>query len=332
MSADDGGVGLMLWGDRLTCEEKERMEVVLADLENVPQACPLINSINRGGGIQLETQPELFEARIAQELHSQGIQFDYEYKTGVGETSVDFRIGGEGDPEFLIEVVSLRTSKGVKEATYDQYPWFGLWMSSENLACEELKRQSEEAEIMTAQRKLGEKVYIFKEGRIVKFPEPQPKRFHIIVADVRGLTAPAPAGAVGIGIGDLRQAGDLSAITYGYWRVDWVDGHPVRLPVFVPQVSTNPPERSRQFRRLRGVFEEGADNPHIRERIHAIHFVCEKSFTPGEIITSASHVIGNPHLVSEECWAALANAYPLRGGSVRGGEKGTRKKRPIGGR
>lgn len=298
----------MLWGDHLTCEERERMEVVLTDLRNVPEASPLINSINKRGGIQLETQPLLLEARIAHKLHHQGIQFDYEYKTGVGGSSVDFRIGG--DPEFLIEVVSLRTSKGVKEASYDQGDWFGFSMSSENLACEELKRQSEEAEIITAQRKLGEKVYIYKEDKIIKFPEPQAGRFHIIVADVRGLMAPAFAGT--LGIGDLKQAGDLSAITYGYWRVDWVDGHPVRLPVFVPQASTDPPECPRQFRQLRGVFEEGADNPHVRERIHAIHFVCEKSFEPGEIISSASYMIPNKHLIkSKGSWGALANAYPL---------------------
>ncbi len=198
MSIDDGGVGLLLWGDQLTSKEKERMEVVLADPKNVSRASPLIDSIDKQGGIQPETQPLLFEARIARELHRQGIQFDYEHEARDGETkSIDFRIGG--DPGFLIEVVSLRTSEGVKEASYDQDGWFGFWMSSYNLDDKVLEKQSEESEITVAQGKLVEKVQ--------KFPEPQPGRLHIIVADVRGLGAPAPAGA--IGISDLRE--DLHA-------------------------------------------------------------------------------------------------------------------------
>ena len=153
MSIDDGGVGLLLWGDQLTSKEKERMEVVLADLKNVSRASPLIDSIDKQGGIQPETQPLLFEARIARELQRQGIQFDYEHEARDGETkSIDFRI--EGDPEFLIEVVSLRTSEGVKEASYDQDDWFGFRMSSYNLNDKVLEKQSEEFEITVAQGKL----------------------------------------------------------------------------------------------------------------------------------------------------------------------------------
>ena len=276
------------------------MEAVLADLRSVPEASPLINSINKRGSIQLETQPLLLEARVAHELHHQGIQFDYEYKTGVGGSSVDFRI--RGAPEFLIEVVSLRTSKGVKEASYDQGDWFGFSMSSENLYDEKLARRSEEFEIIVAQGKLGEKVR--------KFPEPKSGRFHIIVADVRGLMAPAPAGA--IGIGDLK--GDLDLITYGREIFYSSDGHPEALPRYIPQADgTN--------RRIQGIFEDGADRPRsapiLRKRIHAIHFVCEESFEPGEIITCASRVIPNIHLTkSAGSWGALTSAYPLVAGSA----------------
>ena len=76
------------------------------------------------------------------------------------------------------------------------------------------------------------------------------------------------------------------------------------------------PQTDGTHRRIQGVFEDGADRPRsaplFRERIHAIHFVCEKSFTPGEIISSASYMVPNRHLVkSEESWDALASAYPL---------------------
>ena len=82
---------------------------------------------------------------------------DYEHKARVGETkSIDFRIGG--DPEFLIEVVSLRTSEGVKEASCDQDGWFEFLMSSYNLDDKVLEKQSEESEIIVAQGKLVEKV------------------------------------------------------------------------------------------------------------------------------------------------------------------------------
>ena len=297
MSIDDGGVGLLLWGDQLTSKEKERMEVVLADLKNVSRASRLIDLIDKQGGIQPETQPFLFEARIARELQRQGIQFDYEHEARDGETkSIDFRI--EGDPEFLIEVVSLRTSEGVKEASYDQDGWFRFGMSSYNLDDKVLEKQSEESEITVAQGKLVEKVQ--------KFPEPQPGRLHIIVADVRGLGAPAPAGA--IGISDLREY--LRLVTYGWGCEYRFEGHPPeRLSMSIPQ-------KDGTHRRIQGVFEDGADRPLfaplLRERIHAIHFVREKSFTPGEIISSASCMVPNRHLVkSEESWDALASAYPL---------------------
>ncbi len=99
-------------------------------------------------------------------------------------------------------------------------------------------------------------------------------------------------------------------VTYGWGCEYRFEGHPPeRLSMSIPQEDGT-------HRRIQGVFEDGADRPRsaplLRERIHAIHFVCEKSFTPGEIISSASYMVPNRHLVkSEESWDALTSAYPL---------------------
>jgi hypothetical protein len=67
------------------------------------------------GGLTASNMPLLFEARVAYELHRAKRTAEYEFPTGVGESSVDFRV--HGSPEWLIEVVSVSESKAVQKAT-----------------------------------------------------------------------------------------------------------------------------------------------------------------------------------------------------------------------
>jgi hypothetical protein len=57
----------------------------------------------------------MFEVRFAFELRRAGVVAEYEYPTGVGESSIDLRV--PGSPAWLIEIVSIRASNVVKRGT-----------------------------------------------------------------------------------------------------------------------------------------------------------------------------------------------------------------------
>jgi hypothetical protein len=102
--------------------------------------------------------PLLVEGRIAYTFHLLGLTPQYEYPAGSGTKSVDFLI--QANPDWLIEVVSLRESNAVKEATQES----GIL--------------SEEGEILRAMEHIADKAE--------KFPEPAPTALHVILVDTRG--------------------------------------------------------------------------------------------------------------------------------------------------
>jgi hypothetical protein len=59
--------------------------------------------------------PLLLEIRIAYAFQQNGVEPQYEFATGSETKSVDFHV--HGSPEWLIEVVSLRESDAIKDAT-----------------------------------------------------------------------------------------------------------------------------------------------------------------------------------------------------------------------
>lgn len=281
------------------------MVVVLDELRLLSWALPLIGRIEQRGGISVATQPELFEARVAHELHRHGATPDYEYLAGVGDTSVDFRAPGQ--LEFLIEVVSLRTSEGANAAVRQRGPVFKFSLSTENLRDEDHERESIEFELMLVQRKLGEKV--FEGGQVVKFPPVEPSRKHVLMMDVRGI----------MGGGEemqyLRQ--DLLQVTYGHWGVDRVGGRAIPLGMPVPGADGT-------MQNLHGIFENIEGHPLraaplLRERIHAIHFVCERSYEAGEIPgPDASYLVPNKSLIPTQAeFARFKEQYPLTGAEAK---------------
>lgn len=145
--------------------------------------------------------------------------------------------------------------------------------------------ESEAAETITAEQKIVEKVY--SKRKPTKFPMPSGS-FHMIVVDIRGY---------------LDQGGnewDWRQMAYGApgcWpeaagAIQWWQGRPIC-----------------------GLFEQ--DNPivgaqHVRQRIHMLGFVQERSFVPGEIHRTA-HYCPNPHLFASQREAEAAFiSYPLR--------------------
>lgn len=277
------------------------MRLVLDELGNVSWANPLLSAIRRGGGITFENQPLLFEARIAYEFHRQGVTPQYEFETGVGESSVDFRIPSE--PEFLVEVVSLRASESAGRATrpIGDGSYFKTALSTANQRVEGREQESTTFQLILAQRKLGEKVYV--DGRATKFPEPTAGTYHIIVADVRYI--------VGDRRDHIRALDDyLRLLTLGYGHGDVARGQPFVVGAGVDQ-------NDGSTSNLRGIFEEGVENPRaapfLRQRIHAIHFVCERDYGDDEVRgDAASYPITNDSLFRNfEELKAMAAAYPL---------------------
>jgi len=59
--------------------------------------------------------PLLLEIRIAYAFQQNGVEPQYKFATGSETKSVDFHV--HGSPEWLIEVVSLRESDAIKDAT-----------------------------------------------------------------------------------------------------------------------------------------------------------------------------------------------------------------------
>jgi len=244
-----------------------------------------LNDNTAGRPVRDNERGLLFELRYAEALHHAAASAEYAVNCGVGDTTVDFCVLSR--PTWLVELVGLRASKAVQAATNDDGEFASLFLSSPQQDATRAEQiQSVEAEIIKAQERIGEKA--FREGAPVKFPEPAGK-FHMIMVDARGF----------IGIG-----GD---------PLSWchIANGPNGLPDYAIRLWTNP--NSGVNEPIAGLFEErcrGRAAPTIRERIHVIGFVCEKTFELGEIASSTFYCF-NPHLFGDTVRAAF-EAWPLR--------------------
>jgi len=255
----------------------------LAALSATPWARPLIARLENSGGIKAENMPLMFEVRFAHELLRASVVAEYEFRAGVGDSTVEFRL--QTTPPWLIELVSIRTSGAAKRAT-----------RKVGLIYEQLLRptpvdpgRSEEGEMITAEQKIGEKV--FSEGKPTKFP-PLDGSLRLILTDIRGY---------------LDQGGDntdYAQMAYG------AAGVPRERAWTVRYWATKPG----YLRPIHGLFEEG--NPlkaarYVQERIHFLGFVREHDFTEGEI-RRAGFYLANWHLfpTQEEAESAF-RTYPV---------------------
>jgi hypothetical protein len=226
-----------------------------------------------------------FELRYAEALHLAGTSADYEVNCGVGDSTVDFRVLAK--PSWLVELVGLRASDAVKAATDDDGTLTSLMLSSpQSDAPPSEQIQSEEAEVIKAQERIGEKA--FRGKAPVKFPVPAGD-IHMIMVDARGF----------IGVG-----GD---------KADWrhIANGPDGLPG--PMVRSWKDPRTGSVEPIAGLFEArcpGRASPTVRERIHVIGFVCETTFEPGEIARATFYAF-NPSLADDAVRAAW-DAWPLR--------------------
>lgn len=273
-----------MWTDTLTTTEAEYTRQVLEELSRVAWAGSLLAKIEAAGGLTAAAMPLLFEVRVAYELYRTGCHVQYEYPSGVGDSTVDFRV--VGSREWLIELVSIRESNAVKRATVEvaENEW------QRELATDAADRaQSEEGELITAEQKIVEKVY--SAGTPTKFPLPS-NAYHVILTDMRGY----------LGAGGDR--GDYRHIAYGAAGVR-------HDPMLIHWWTGTDGKR----RPIKGLFE--ASNPlkgaaYVRERIHVLGFIKEKDYHLGEI-RQQTYYVPNNHLFNNEEIAEARSTYPLRG-------------------
>jgi hypothetical protein len=262
----------MDWSEILSESEAAFMRRVSDELRKVPWAVPLVHEIENRGGITYENKPLLFEARIAYELHRQGATgVKYEFEAGVGNSTVDFRLGPE--PDYLIEIVSVGRSDAKKRAAFHNEQFYGTVLSSPHEAQSAAERQqSEEGESLLVVQKIGEKVYDRKSRTPIKFPPSKLGSYHVVAVDMRG--------HLGGGDGyDWQQIAFGADTVPPEWRKYWLDQDDQLIP-------------------FRGVWDP--KNPMgfastARERLHAIMFVAEKRYDDGAVCEGA-WIAGNPHL------------------------------------
>jgi hypothetical protein len=206
-----------MWTDTVTQSEIEYSDRAFRCLQGVAWAGPLLRKIEQHGGVASAPIPLLLEARIAYAFHQNGQNPEYEFRTGVGTKTVDFRV--QGSPGWLLEVVSLMESEAVRDATQRDESFTSVVLTS--LSTD--PRQSEEGEVVRAAERIADKAE--------KFPTPSQGTFHAILVDMRGY---------GIGMADRD---DYREIAYGATAVreecqHYWDGHPV-VGLFDPRNTRN---------------------------------------------------------------------------------------------
>lgn len=277
-----------MWSDHLTLKELQRTKRAIESLSAVAWAKPLLVRLDNAGGVKSGNMPLMFEVRFADELHRGGVSAEYEFHAGIGESTIEFRLNTT--PTWLIELVSVRTSDAAKRAIKKVGPIY-----------EQLLRatpgdpgRSAEGEMITAEQKIGEKV--FSESRPTKFPPPDGS-LRLILIDIRGYLDQAR-------IRPASQVADYRQIAYG------ARGIPPQDPRMIQYWETEPG----RLAPIEGLFE--LDNPlraarYVQERIHFLGFVREHDFFDDEIKAIGYYLANSCLFSTEEETRRAFETYPL---------------------
>ncbi len=213
----------------------------------------------------------LFEIRFAYSIYKAGLKAEYEYKTGVGNSSIDFRIISQNklSPSWLVELTSLGDSEAVKENTVikgDAHRFSSLTTPWDK------ENSPEVRDLIKVQQAILNKVSRISKDEMkiipIKFPkiseeDDHAQTYHVIIIDIRGF---------GAGISDFY---DYMNILYGsqglddVYKREWI-------------------EKDGSKKLIKGVFDHEHPDPRahiLQERVHAIGFIDEKNFNEDEILT-----------------------------------------------
>jgi hypothetical protein len=151
-------------------------------------------------------------------------------------------------------------------------------------------RESEEGETLKAQERIGNKLLCDKKQRPIKFPNPT-GAIHMLMVDARGY--------LGVGQGDKA---DWHQIVYG----------PLGLEDHFIRFWTDP--ETGQRAPILGLFEQNCPlraSSVIKERLHVIGFVCERTFVAGEIEERSFYFCNPASFENEEKALIVMSHWPL---------------------
>jgi hypothetical protein len=241
---------------------RERNERALEALGPAPWARGLIARV-RKLGVTLAADDTLFELRYAHDLARARVAPEYEHRTGVGNSTVDFKLPGA--VPWLVELVSIRESDAMKAATSRETHASGirtetlLLSSTTEILDTSKKKQTQQHELLRVVHKLGEKVY--DGAKPIKFPVPDGSAFHMLLVDMRGFE----------GIAGDPDRDHCRQITGGPSAV---------------REEFNVARHADTWEPIRGVWDPANTATAatlLRERVHVIGFVHEQLYCDDEI-------------------------------------------------
>ncbi|WP_068878796.1 MULTISPECIES: hypothetical protein [unclassified Phenylobacterium] len=265
--------------DALSQAEGDFMQQVLAEMDGAAWARPLVEALEKAGGICRENKSFLFELRFARALMLAGLEPAYEVQ-GEGLSTIDFGVTCQGQA-WRIELLRLAETKAAIAATREENDEKGAVWSERVLSSHaDDMRQSTEGETLKAIERICQKCE--RNGAPHKFPIPD-GAYNVLLVDVRTFLHGGDVHDrlhIALGADHVAQQ----------WRLAW-EGKPI-TGVFDSATT------------LKGAKE-------ARERLHFVGFVNETKFGPGSM-ADATQLVANPHLfeTAEDAKAAVA-AWPL---------------------
>lgn len=236
-------------------------------LKNIPWAEKLLKDDKIQRAVSLKRKPKkasklfeaksaLFELRFAGLIHSLNLTAEYEYKTGLGNSSVDFKIK-KNNKTWLVELTSLKESKEVKKNTRvkgNQFSYISISKATENLP--------EVFDLIKVQAAIINKT-INGKMKSIKFNKPKRNTYNIILVDMRAFNA---------GISDCF---DCFNIVYG--------SELLLNPKYEFNVRYWIDENGKSSL-IKGLFDKNYPNAeNVRDRIHAIGFILKNDFFDNEM-------------------------------------------------
>ena len=214
----------------------------------------------------INIKARFFEIRFAYAIYQSGLNAEYEFKTGVGNKSIDFKvIGKKTKNNFLIELTSLRDSEIVKQNIKSSGNW--VTYSSTSFGKSVNVNSPEEMEYIKVQQAILHKAD--------KFPKIASGNYHIIIIDMRRVS------------GGIVDEIDYHHIAYGGEQL-----HDSNKRYFLSNKQEN---KDNERDLIKGVFEY----TEIKDKIHAVGFVLENNYTHNEI-KSKTKLFVNRTIVKED--------------------------------
>jgi hypothetical protein len=270
----------MYW-DTLESSEAEFARQLVGELKDVPWAGPIIDRINKNGGLNrenldnlLQLKDHLFELWFAYALHQVGVVPRHEV-SGEAKSMIDFGFESKGQ-QWAVEMMRFGETEAVKEATVSRPVEDGVQLISRCLSTDAIADET-----FKAIRRICQKCE--HNGRPHKFRAPE-YALQVLLVDVRTFLN-------GCSEDDLLHVALGANFVKPQFRCYW-KGRPITGAF---HEDTN----------LRGAAE-------MRQRVHFLGFVREGALMPDEF-ARAIYFVANPHLFRDSVAVRAAVAtWPLQ--------------------